>query len=1270
MKRILGLDLGVASIGWAVIDIPTDGEPDAMQICGLGSRIIPLTNDEESGFRKGNGETICKGRTLKRGYRRGLDRYQQRRKMLGQILAGANMAFDESLRTLPPIDLWGLRAKAAAGDRLSLPEIGRVIYHINQRRGYKHSKSDVAVDDKKQSDYLSSIKSRDDEARENNQTPGQYFYQHLVESVYQTQKGGTACTYRVKNQVFPRKSYEEELKQILEVQGKYYPGVLTEDVQEEIFNYVFYQRPLKSCKHLVSLCEFESREIIDEKTGHVILKGPKVAPVSSPLFQLCRIWEVVNNIELHNPKNRSRRKKDKGPVLPLFADDRKFESTYYLNLKEKRQVVNHLLHNEKLSERDLLKILGLKKDDGFAVDKNIAKGIKGNDTYVQLRKALGDYPNADELLRFDVQVETENVVDPETGEVKEMQLISNSYLREPLYQLWHTVYSIKDKDELAYALRNKFGITDDDVINRMFNIDFSGKGYGNKSSKFICKILPCLMGGCHYNEACDCVGVNHSASITKEENENRELASSLQLLKRVELRQPVVEKILNQMVHQVNAILEAYGPIDEIHVEMARTLKQSKEKRAIDSSRINARESENKKISDIIQTEYNLRPSRNRIQKYRMWLESEHCCMYCGKPIGVNEFLAGTEVEKEHVIPRSVFFDDSFSNKVCACRECNRQKGQMTGYDFMASKGQEALDTYIDRVECLYDVYKKTKGASGISKTKHDRLLTPFDEIPTEFLNRDLVQTQYIARKAIGMLKTVCRNVYPTTGSVTDFFRHAWGYDEILHNLNLPAYKEGGQTEIIEFTHKGQTHQEERITGWTKRWDHRHHAIDALVIALVTQSHIQRLNNLNTLKDNETSGEYERQARNLDRWAESQPHFSYADTAAAVSGIAVSFKSGKKATTPGKRIVYKKGKRVVAQEGLVIPRGALTEESVYGVVKVLNPKRKLKEIFSNPALIVEKMIRESVVERLVIYNHDIKRAVASCKKDPLMLDKEGNPVSEFDCWELKVVKRYGIESVQYKNIAKVVDAHIRNLISGRYETLRSTLGNPADGKLIKAYQESLTTDPLYSDEAKHHKIITVRMFTDINQDNMMVVHRNADGKGIGFSKLGSNHHIALYRTPDGYIEECVVPFAHAVMRKNLGIPVIIQNPDTVWAQIENLKEDVDESLLMNIPMPQWKFLFSMQQNEMFLIGLSEDEITDMKSNDKTQMLNHLYRIQALSSKYYDFKKHTCTLSDKGKDMLANHQYVRITSFGIIRDHKIWKVRVDRLGNLVILHTYD
>ena len=161
--------------------------------------------------------------------------------------------------------------------------------------------------------------------------------------------------------------------------------------------------------------------------------------------------------------------------------------------------------------------------------------------------------------------------------------------------LWHTVYSINEKEELSKALNSKFGIVNPSTIDKLFHLDFRGEGYSNKSSKFICKILPYLTDGLKYSEACEMAGVNHSSSLTKEENEKRELTTCLEPLPKNSLRQPVVEKILNQMIHQVNAIVKENGPIDEIRIEMARQLKQSKEERNREFSRNNAREREKQK---------------------------------------------------------------------------------------------------------------------------------------------------------------------------------------------------------------------------------------------------------------------------------------------------------------------------------------------------------------------------------------------------------------------------------------------------------------------------------------------------------------------------------------------------------------------------------------------------------------------------------------------------------------------------------------------------
>lgn len=1272
MKRILGLDLGVSSIGWAVIDRPETPE-EQLAIVGIGSRIVPLQDKEDTNFEKGSGETVCHERTIKRGARRGLDRYQQRRESLHKILASAGLGYSADLLKLPPLSLWKLRADAASGIKLSPEEIGRVISHINQRRGYRHSKNDADTGDKKQSDYLSEIKGRAEEAKENGQTPGQYFFEKLKDSEYLNPGGGSACNFKIKEKVFPRKAYEDELKMILHLQSKHYPELLTEDICRKIYDIVFYQRPLKSCKHLVSMCQFESREImVGDKT---LIKGPRVAPVSSPLFQLCRIWETVNNIVLKNYSNKSKKKRNDHPEIPsLFDYDKRQQFIYPITLEERKEIVDFLRHNEKLTTANLFKILGLKKDDGFAVDKNVSKGIKGDDTYCQLKKALGDYPGAEQLLRFEIKTE-ENRADTQTGEI--FASVSSSYLKEPIYRLWHTIYSISDKDELGNALRKKFGIEDQDVIDRLFNIDFRGKGYGNKSAKFICKLLPFLQSGLNYSEACAAVNVRHSDSLTKAENEARDLKEKLTLLNKGDLRQPLIEKVLNQMVHQVNAIKEKYGHIDEIRVELARSLKQSKENRASETLRNSARERHNKEIADCIQKEYGLKPSRNRIQKYRMWEESENKCMYCGQPIGVSNFLTGTDVEKEHVIPRSLFFDDSFSNKVCACRDCNHRKGQMTAYDFMQSEGREKFEAYLSRVNRLYDLYKSSKGRNGISKTKYERLMTSRNEIPDDFLNRDLTQSQYIARKAMEMLKEICRDVYASSGSVTDFFRHAWGYDEILHDLNLPAYSKAEQTEIVEFEHKGYIHKEERIEGWTKRLDHRHHAVDALVIALVTQKHIQRLNNLNKLYDKEDDGKgngeetmYMRQARNLDRWAASQPHIPVDAAKDAIASIIVSFKAGVKATTPGKRIVHKGGKRVVAQTGILIPRGALTKESVYGVNRVLDPEKSLKDIFANPDALCSPQIRESVRHRLAEFGYDLKKAVASCKKRPLAVTADGDPISRFDCWKKDVVLRYKLSAIRYKDIDSIVDAAIKQKIKDRFDMVRSELSEktgkePGEAILDKEFAASLAENPIYSDAGRHHQISKVRCHTGNDLAKMMVVHRDNEGNPTGFSSFGSNHHIAIYSTPEGDLRETVVPFAHAVMRRQLGFPAVITDPEAVWDMVDNLKDPLPDAFLSNFPDPTWKHVVTMQINDMFIIGLTDEEIEYYKENDPKQLNAHIYRVQALSSTYYEFKKHTSTLSDKDNKQMANSNYIRVTSLKTFCRLNITKVRIDRLGNVIM-----
>jgi CRISPR-associated endonuclease Csn1 len=297
-KKILGLDLGVGSIGWALIEMDND---TPSSILGMGSRIVPLTPDDSTQFSKGQAITKNADRTARRTARKGYDRYQLRRAKLTQVLRQNNMLpehMDEHI-----IDLWQLRADAATeGKQLTLPQIGRVLYHINQKRGYKHAKADVSADSK-QTKYVAEVNQRYKDIQERNQTIGQYFYQKLVESAVQA-PSGPYYTFRIKDQVFPRAAYMAEFDQIMQIQKQFYPEVLIPELIDTLRNQIiFYQRPLKSCKHLVGLCEFEMKAYTNKATGKVVYSGPKCAPRTSPLAQLCAMWEAANNITLFNKSN-------------------------------------------------------------------------------------------------------------------------------------------------------------------------------------------------------------------------------------------------------------------------------------------------------------------------------------------------------------------------------------------------------------------------------------------------------------------------------------------------------------------------------------------------------------------------------------------------------------------------------------------------------------------------------------------------------------------------------------------------------------------------------------------------------------------------------------------------------------------------------------------------------------------------------------------------------------------------------------------------------
>lgn len=1268
-KNILGLDLGVASVGWALIEVDAETYKP-LRILGMGSRIIPLGTDDKTQFERGQSITKNQDRTKARTQRKGYDRKQLKKSedfkySLKKELEKFGIYPDSVLMNLPMLDLWKLRSNAAS-EPISVEQLGRIFYMLNQKRGYKSARSEANAD-KKDTDYVAEVKGRYALLKVENKTIGQHFYNKLSTSFSNNEY------YRIKEQVFPREAYLEEFDTIINTQKEVHDFLTEETINRLRNEIIYYQRKLKSQKGLVNVCEFEGfeKEIENKEksTSKIIFVGPKVAPKTSPLFQLCKIWEVVNNISL----------KVKNPEGSKYK-----WSDYTPTLEQKEKIANYLSTNALLSYSELLKILELRKDDVFA-NKQVQKGIQGNITYAEINSILND----ESLLQFNISIEESNnealLVDKKTGEIleeKKRLIVSRHFEKEPLYQLWHTIYSIKDLDECREALIKRFNL-EEEIADKLSRIDFNKQAFGNKSAKAMRKILPYLMEGFGYDKACSLAGYNHSNSLTKDEQESCEVKERLDLLPKNSLRQPVVEKIINQMINVVNAIIDEFGKPDEIRLELARELKQSKDERD-QADRAN---SNNKKQNDLIAQRLSamgIAATKKYIQKYKFifpakdkkWKEADvvNQCIYCGEHFNLSEALTGDNFDVDHIVPKALLFDDSQTNKVLVHRHCNSKKLDKTAYDYIAKKGEAELEKYIQRVDDWF-----SRGI--LSYGKMQRLKVSFEEYQerkklkkeTEadkklwenFIDRQLRESQYIAKKARQILEQICNKVTVTEGTVTAKLRKIWGWDDVLMNLQMPKYKSLGQTKMIEWTseHGKRLHKKEQIINWTKRDDHRHHAVDALVIACTKQGYIQRINTLNAsdvrnemLKEvEEAKIQYNEKLTLLEKYFNTEKPFTTSEVEKEADKILISFKAGKKVATISKFKAKGKNK----EQGVIVPRGALHEQSVYGKIKVEERDKPLKYLFENPNTIKDDKIKRKVFDRLQQFENDTKKTLSSLKEEPIYLDeKQEVALEKAICYKDATVMKYDLLSLNAKQVNDIVDEKVRSIVKDRL----AQFGN----KEKEAFKEVL-----WYNEEKQIPIKTVRLFARPDANGLQPIKKDENGKNIGFVVQGNNHHIAIYTDKEGKQVQHSCTFWHAVERKKNRIPVLIKDSSLIWDNLNN--ENLPQEFLNLLPEDGLSLNFSMQQNEMFILGLSDDEFNDaIRNNDKSILSKHLYLVWSISENNYWFRHHLETKNSDLKKIEGAKESKRlynIRSLGALFSLNPKKIKINHLGNISHLGEY-
>lgn len=1341
MKKILGLDLGVSSIGWALVN-EAENKDEKSSIIRLGVRVNPLTVDEKGNFETGKSITTNADRTLKRSMRRNLQRYKLRRAALIDSLKSYGWIKEDSILVESGKDTTfqtlRLRAKAAE-EEISLEELARVFLIINKKRGYKSSRKlnkdenpdeGSAIDDmetarilnqegitpgeysyrllcngkedknlpkfyksdlenefehiwefqkhfypdimtdtlkenlrgknekqtwaicekpfsiagikrttkgkelikenylwrsqalkeqlnleqlavvlqkvnaqlKNSDSYLGKISDRSKELYFRHRTVGQYQLEQLLENPH--------CS--LKNQVFYRQDYMEEFDRIWETQSRFHPE-MTPDKKKIIRDIIiFYQRPLKSQKSLISYCEFE--------------KGRKVCPKSSPVFQEFKIWQMLNNLKVDGE---------------------------YLDLEYKQLLFRELSIRKELSKADTLKLL-FGKPKGH--EMNFRK-LEGNRTQAALFQVYSKILLLSGHDEIDFSKSADEIID-KTAAVFSALDISTDILafdssksgkgmeNEPLYRLWHLMYSYTEDnsktgyDSLVSKLHEEFGFTPE-YGKILASVTFEDD-YGSLSAKAICRILPFMKNGMEYSAACTEAGYRHSQrSLTKDEIENKEYKDRLDILPKNSLRNPVVEKILNQMINVINGVIDTYGKPDEIRIELARELKKNAAERQKAIDAINKSTKENKEIEEILKRDFGMaHVSRNSIIRYKLYMELKDNgfkTLYSNTYIP-REDLFSKRFDIEHIIPQSRLFDDSFANKTLESKDINITKGDMTAIDFVADKyGQEGVERYKSTVDMLF-------GKGAISKTKYHNLLRTQNDIPENFIQRDLRDTQYISRKALEILGDIVKSVVATSGEITARLREDWGLVDVMKELNWDKYDKSGMTE---YYNDSDGRIISRIKDWTKRNDHRHHAMDALTVAFTKRSIIQYLNTLNA-KDKEQQHEITSKGRLLPPMPFDELR---CETKKHLDDILVSIKAKNKVVTRNTNKTKSKGG--YKEKIQLTPRGQLHNETVYG--EILQYDCKDEKVGSNfdadkIATVACERFRNALYQRLAQYGGNPKKAFSgsnSLEKNPLFTDILH---SEEVPQKVKTVRLIPVYTIRKQidpslKIEKVIDCHIRQILYNRLEEY----GN--DPK--KAFS-NLDENPIWLNKDRG---VQIKRVTISGPANVYALHDKHDMSGIpilssrgepipsDFVSLSNNHHIAIYMDSDGNLQEQPVPFMEAVARVSLGDPII----DKTY----RVKDG-------------WKFLFSMKQNEYFVFPNKETGF-DPNSIDLLNPVNYpvisknLFRVQKLSSKYYVFRHHLETNVDEPKD-LRDITWKRIQNTNNLKG--IAKVRIDHLGNIV------
>ncbi|MFD1819053.1 type II CRISPR RNA-guided endonuclease Cas9 [Pseudarcicella hirudinis] len=701
----------------------------------------------------------------------------------------------------------------------------------------------------------------------------------------------------------------------------------------------------------------------------------------------------------------------------------------------------------------------------------------------------------------------------------------------------------------------------------------------------------------------------------------------------------------------------------------------------------------------------NSKPTTSDILRYKLWLEQGYISPYTGEIISLGELFT-TKYQIEHIFPQSRFFDDSMNNKIICESEVNSLKDNMTAYEFIKKHRGVRVDLngggFVNIL--MVDVYENhIKTYFTKNKVKQKNLLS--EEIPESFINRQLNDSRYISKVIKNYLSKIVReqkegnleqdatskNIVPVTGAITSKMKQDWGLNDVWNSIIIPRFErlnmltnstEFGQWEDKQGKKVFQTTVPNNSSkGFSKkRIDHRHHALDALVIACITKDHINYLNSINSERTNYSLVSKLRIMEEVFIKGEKKivpkefhkPWETFTvDAKNQLLKTVISFKQDTRIInkTINRYQKYENGKKISSKqingENWAI-RQPLHAETVSG--KVFLRREKENPVLLSTALmqiedVVDLKIKTILKRKAKELNNNVEELKKYFKKNPLTVNgKETESVKIYEIIEASATRKTLDTTFDEKRIGKITDTGIQKILMNH---LRQPIYQSAideNGKKIPANEVAFSEEGLdalsrniqqLNNGKSHQPIKKVRVFEEGGKFALGQTG-NKSNKYVEAAK-GTNLFFAIYRDKNGKRCYQTIPLNEAIERQKQGIRIAPE-------------KDKDGNQL----------LFTLSPNDLVYIPTADEmenlSLINFENLTKEQFFR-IYKFVSCTGGEGHFVTNNYAkeiISNENGSNNKNERMLELIKSSTIYDEKekpimiktvCWKLTTDRLGNL-------